>query len=228
MRKIDRLFEIVQLLRGRRLRTAQYLAGQIGVSTRTIYRDIQGLTASGVPIEGERGVGYLIQQPIELPPLHFTPLELQTIKFGLDFAKAAADPEMENAAQEVLLKINDVLPMSVLEENAMPLMRVYFKTSDKDKAIISKIRLAMVERFKLKLDYVNADDESSQRVVRPLGLEYWGKIWTLTTWCELRDDFRVFRLDRILNCDILDEVFAAERGKKFEDYLESVNEKSRS
>ena len=102
MRKIDRLFEIVQLLRGRRLRTAHYLAAQIGVSKRTIYKDIQGLMASGVPIEGERGVGYLIQQPIELPPLHFTPLELQTIRFGLDFAKAAVDPEMANAAQEVL------------------------------------------------------------------------------------------------------------------------------
>ena len=124
------------------------------------------------------------------------------------------------------MKINDVLPMGMREEDAKPLMRVYFKTSEPDKAIISTIRLAMAERFKLRLDYVNADDENSQRVVRPLGLEYWGKIWTLTTWCELRDDFRVFRLDRILNCAVLDEVFLAERGKRFEDYLELVNEKN--
>ncbi|PCI88152.1 MAG: hypothetical protein COB24_03400 [Hyphomicrobiales bacterium] len=87
--------------------------------------------------------------------------------------------------------------------------------------------LAIVERFKLKLDYVNADDENSQRTVRPLGLEYWGEIWTLTTWCELRSDFRVFRLDRILNCGVLDEVFAVEHGEIFEDYWKLVNEKNK-
>lgn len=100
MRKVDRLFEIIQLLRGKRLRTAGFIAAELGVSQRTIYRDIAGLMASGIPIEGERGVGYLISQPIELPPLHFTPLELKSLRLGVDMVKAISDIELAAAAEE--------------------------------------------------------------------------------------------------------------------------------
>ena len=96
MRKIDRLFEIVQMLRGQRLRTAEFIADKLGVSVRTVYRDIQGLMASGVAIEGERGVGYMIIQSIELPPLSFTPLELQAVKLGIEMVCAAADEPRAN------------------------------------------------------------------------------------------------------------------------------------
>jgi len=143
MRKIDRLFEIVQILRGQRLRTAEFIAQKLGVSVRTVYRDIQGLMASGVAIEGERGVGYIIRQPIELPPLHFSPLELQAIQLGIDMVRAIADEEVAAAAKEVELKIRDVLPPSSRHSSRQPLAHIYFQSDTKTLKFLPDLRRAL-------------------------------------------------------------------------------------
>ncbi len=224
MRKVDRLFEIIQLLRGQRLRTAEYISAQLGVSVRTVYRDIQGLMASGVPIEGERGIGYMVRQPIELPPLHFTPLELQAIQLGINMVKAVADKEVAAAAKEVELKIRDVLPDTSRSTTHPPIAHIYFHSDPKTLRHLPMLRKALEAKQVASLRYRNEAAATSKRCVRPLGLEYWGKFWTLTAWCELRKDVRVFRLDRILKCEVLERYFKSEKGKTYQDYLNQLDQ----
>ena len=222
MRKVDRLFEIIQLLRGKRLRTAEFIAGHLGVSIRTVYRDIQGLIASGVPIEGERGIGYLVRQPIELPPLHFSSLELQTIQLGISMVKAIADQEVAAAAKEVEIKIRDVLPDSHLNSPRPPLAHIYFQSDKKTLQYLPLLRLAIEKKYIAQIKYSSESKKNSVRHIRPLGLEYWGKFWTLTAWCDLREDFRIFRLDRIVKCNLTEQHFKIERGKTYQDYLKQL------
>lgn len=223
MRKVDRLFEILQLLRGQRMRTADFIANELGVSVRTIYRDIQGLMASGVPIEGERGVGYIIQQPIELPPLHFTPLELQALQLGIKMVSATADGDMAKAADEASLKILDASP----EGDSRPKRQqsathVYFRSDETSRRFLALLRDAVEVQKRVEIVYHVEGREPMTRQVRPLGLEYWGKVWTLTAWCEIRQDFRVFRIDRIENCRETGAHFTSEKGKTYQDYLAQI------
>lgn len=224
MRKIDRLFEIVQLLRGQRLRTAEFISEKLGVSVRTVYRDIHGLMASGVPIEGERGIGYVIRQSIELPPLHFTPLELQAIQLGINMVKAVADHDVAAAAKEVALKIQDALPTKDRGKTYAPLARIYFESDPKTLEYLPTLRHSLEKKQVVQLQYRNEKGKATSRQIWPLGLEYWGKCWTLTAWCELRKDFRVFRLDRISKCETIDRCFKAEKGKTYQDYLKQLEE----
>jgi predicted DNA-binding transcriptional regulator YafY len=224
MRKIDRLFEIIQLMRGQRLRTAGFISEKLGVSVRTVYRDIHGLIASGVPIEGERGIGYVIRQSIELPPLHFTPLELQAIQLGISMVKAVADNDVAAAAEEVSLKIQDALPTKVRGKTYAQIAHIYFKSDAKTRDVLGKLRGALDEKNKVVINYTNEVKKKSCRTIRPLGLEYWGKVWTLTAWCELLDDFRAFRIDRIKSWEITGEVFKDESGKTYRDYLANFSE----
>ena len=130
MRKVDSLFEILHLLRGRRLRTAAFVADELSVSVRTIYSDIQGLMASGVPIEGKPGIGYIIRQSLELPPLKFTPLELKALQLGIKMVSSTADDEIANAANEASIKILDVFS-STQPNSESPLSYVYFESDTK-------------------------------------------------------------------------------------------------
>ena len=224
MRKIDRLFEIVQLLRGKRLRTAAFIADELGVSVRTIYRDIQGLMASGVPIEGEPGIGYIIRQSIELPPLKFTPLELKALQLGIKMVSATADDEISDAANEASIKILDALS-NAQPNSESPLAYVYFESDTKTRENLAILRDALSEKFKIALSYSDEKSVVSKRIIRPLGLEYWGKVWTLTSWCELRNDFRVFRVDRMKECKLTDAKFRDEKGKTYQDYLKGIEHK---
>lgn len=225
MRKVDGLFEIIQLLRGQRFRTAEFISEKLGVSVRTVYRDIQGLMASGVLIEGERGIGYVIRQPIELPPLHFTLLELQAIQLGINMVKAVADHDVAAAAQEVALKIQDALPTKDRGNTYAPIAHIYFESDAKTREVLAKLRGALDKKNKTRLNYITEAKNKSFRTVRPLGLEYWGNVWTMTAWCELRDDFRVFRIDRIESCDIMEDIFKNETGKTYRDYLGKFSER---
>ena len=117
MRQVDRLFQIIQLLRGRRIRTAAFLADQLEVSVRTIYRDIQGLMASGVPIQGEAGMGYIIQQPLDLAPLKLTANEVKALEFSVALALATAEKDIARAAQEAMVKIHDASAYMPLDDH---------------------------------------------------------------------------------------------------------------
>lgn len=228
MRRADRLFDIVQILRGARLRTAQEIADRLEVSVRTVYRDIDALVATGVPIEGERGVGYVLRGTLLLPPLAFTQAELEGLALGARFVEAWADPELAAAAREALVKIDAVLPEARRGEiwrDAVNVRSPALITAAN--AQLPLFRQAIRQRRKMQLNYRSAAEALTGRVIRPLAIEAWGHAWTATAWCELREDFRMFRLDRIVEANILDEIFKPEKGRTLADYMKRLREEGR-
>jgi predicted DNA-binding transcriptional regulator YafY len=220
MRRADRLFQIVQYLRGGRLVTARTLGERLEVSERTIYRDIADLVSSGVPIDGEAGVGYILRSGFDLPPLMFTRDELTALTLGARFVKAWGGAELARAAEEALVKIEAVLPereKRMLEETA--LFAIAFGMSDSTRGVIDRLDAAIRAQKRLHIAYEALNEEVSERDVRPLGLYYWGKTWTLAAWCELRADFRSFRADRISGMTECGDTFRHEPGKTLKDYL---------
>ncbi|WP_109311750.1 YafY family protein [Ruegeria sp. AU67] len=219
MRRSDRLFDIIQILRDGRLHRAQDIADRLEVSVRTIYRDMDTLVASGVPVEGERGVGYMVREQITLPPLNLTPAELEALNLGMAIVAEAADPDLKAAATSLADKIDAVLPTQVVAEADSWKFAVYpFADAARGLAHMAPIRAAIKSRQKLRLSYRRIDGVLTDRVIRPLHMEYWGRVWTLTAWCELRQGFRVFRIDLIETNLPLPEVFADEPGKSLSDY----------
>lgn len=208
MRRADRLFQIVQILQGRRLTTARQLAERLEVSERTVYRDIQDLMMSGVPIDGEAGVGYALAQGFHLPPLMFTVDEIEALSIGARMLKAWAGRKLAASADDALAKIETVLPRRRRQELREP--RV-FAPGFPDVAGYSQrfdqLRDAINARHKVRIGYHKLDGSRSERVLRPLGLVFWGNVWTLAAWCELREDYRTFRVDRIETCEATGEGF---------------------
>ena len=219
MRRTDRLFEIIQILRDGKLHRAQDIAAQLEVSTRTIYRDMDTLVASGVPVEGERGVGYLVREQIPLPPLTLTPAELEALNLGMAIVAEAADADLKAAAQSLAAKVDAVLPTEVIAEADAWKFAVYpFADVARGFAHMPTLRAAIKSRQKLALRYRRLDGTLTDRTIRPLHMEYWGRVWTLTAWCETRGDFRVFRVDLIEEVRALPELFLDEPGKTLADY----------
>ncbi len=220
MRRTDRLFDLVGVLRDGRLHKAVDLADQLGVSMRTIYRDMETLQASGIPVEGERGVGYLLTAPITLPPLNLTLTELEALHLGMAVVAEAADPELQGAARTLAAKIDAVVP----EDRTAPPsgwgFAVYpFADAARGFTHMPTLRGAIRARQKIRISYQSLSDATSERVIRPLQMEYWGRVWTVTAWCELREDFRMFRVDRMLAVDPQPELFRDEPGKTLDDYM---------
>lgn len=220
MRRADRLFQIVQYLRGGRLCTARSLAERLEVSERTIYRDIADLMATGVPIEGEAGVGYVMRAGFEMPPLMFSDEEVVALVAGARMIGAWGGAAMALAAKEAVVKIEAVLPdrlrarAGAVHVHALRLSEI----NPADQARIDQLEAACQARIRLSLSYQDASGTASKRQVRPLGLWFWGKAWTLVAWCELRDDFRAFRIDRIDQMQELD-TFRPEPGKSMTAYI---------
>lgn len=214
MRRADRLFQIVQYLRGGRLTTARTLAERLEVSERTIYRDVADLIGSGVPIDGAAGIGYLMRSGYDLPPLMFTRAEIAALVAGARMVRSFGGADMALAAEEALTKIAAVLPEALRDRPS----GVAIHASDAgalsgaDRAMIDRLDRATETRMALRLSYRDADGEATTRTVRPLGLWFWGKVWTLIAWCELRQDFRMFRIDRIASAEEM-APFRLERDK---------------
>ncbi|MEP3637824.1 MAG: YafY family protein [Paracoccaceae bacterium] len=223
MRRTDRLFEIIQILRDGHLHRANDIAEKLEVSMRTIYRDMETLQASGVPVEGERGVGYMVTTPISLPPLNLTVAELEALNLGMAIVAEAADADLKAAANSLAAKIDAVLPERVTSAAEAWKFAVYpFQDAARGFSHMSTLRAAIRARQKLRLVYHSKDDRITTRIIRPLHMEYWGRVWTLTAWCETRDAFRVFRVDLIQSAHALPELFADEPGKNFQDYMDSL------
>lgn len=219
MRRTDRLFDIIQILRDGKLHRAQDIADRLEVSVRTIYRDMDTLVASGVPVEGERGVGYMVREQITLPPLNLTTAELEALNLGMAIVAEAADTDLKAAAQSLADKIDAVLPTQVVAEADSWKFAVYpFADAARGLVHMAPIRAAIKSRQKLHLSYRRIDGVLTERTIRPLHMEYWGRVWTLTAWCELRNGFRVFRIDLIEAVSPLPEIFADEPGKRLSDY----------
>ncbi len=225
MRRADRLFQIVQHLRGGRLVTAAMLAERLEVSERTIYRDIADLQTNGVPIDGEAGVGYLMREGFDLPPLMFSRDEVVALVAGARLIRAWGGAAMARAAEEALIKITGVLPAN--EQRRPDQIEIHAIAEEMTPAVrarIDELEKAVENRRRLKLDYADAEERLTKRVVRPLGLWFWGKVWTLIAWCELREDFRMFRLDRIAGLTDQNAPFKPERGKTLADFYRLMEE----
>ena len=220
MKRTDRLFDLILTLRDGRLHRAEDLAAALKVSVRTIYRDMDTLVLSGVPVAGERGLGYMMTAPITLPPLNLTLTELEALHLGMAVVGEAGDDELKQAAKTLSSKIDAVLP----EDRSTPPsgwgFAVYpFQDAAAGFRFMPQIRKAIRSRQKLEVTYADEQGNRTERVIRPLQMEYWGRVWTAACWCELRQDFRVFRIDRIRSLKVMAELFVEEQGKSLADYI---------
>jgi predicted DNA-binding transcriptional regulator YafY len=222
MRRTDRLFELLQFFRGGRLRRGEELAARLGVSLRTVYRDIETLIASGIPIEAERGVGYILRQPIFLPPLTLTMAELEALNLGMRLAAATADDETGVAAQSLLDKIDAVLPSHLPRSDTKWSFAVYQGRKKESLDALPKLRAAIKGRLRTSIRYISLDEQASERWIRPLQVAFWGQVWTCAAWCEQRNDFRAFRVDRIMSCSAGPETFPLESEKSLAAYLAKI------
>ena len=220
MRRADRLFEIIQILRTRQLTRARDLAEKLEVSERTIYRDVADLMATGVPIDGEAGLGYVLRGGFDLPPLMFNEQEVEALILGARIVESWTDDELADAAGNVISKVEAVLPDRLrrhMEETALLApSRHYFEPI---KFELGDLRRALRSKLKVHFRYVDAEEQSTERSVRPLAVAFFGPVWLLAGWCELRDDFRSFRLDRMSGFAVLNEKFRDERGKTLHDLI---------
>jgi predicted DNA-binding transcriptional regulator YafY len=221
MRRADRLFQIVQILRRRRLTTARQLAEQLCISERTVYRDVRDLIASGVPVEGEAGVGYRLRG-FELPPLMFSREEVEALVLGARIVQSWTDPELARAAAEALAKIEAALPRDrshLVQETLLFAPDEHFRVEISiDLAVL---RQAVREQRRLRFQYTDAAGLSTLRMVRSLALSFYGPIWLLAGWCELRESFRTFRLDRMRDLEVLEHV-PPEPGRTLQDFMAMV------
>jgi len=219
MRRTDRLFEIVQLFRGGQLLLARDIANTLEVSVRTVYRDIDTLITSGIPIEGERGVGYILRAPIFLPPLNISNDELEALHMGMKVIQNTADDKMGQAAKRLLDKVDAVLPNDRQGRSHLDHLSVY--TSDLKPILpyLAHVKRAVEKRHVIDLAYSSLSGLISHRRIRPLQVEYWGTAWTCAAWCELRNDFRAFRIDLIQGWQPTGQQFSGEEGKMYSDYI---------
>ncbi len=213
MRRAERLLQLLQILRRhRRPVTGEAIAQELEVSLRTVYRDIASLIADRVPIRGEAGVGYVLGEGFDLPPLMFTPDELEAVMLGLRWVARRGDQQLSRAAQDTVSKIGAVLP-----ERLRPFLfdaglllppgeRVIQDTVD-----VAQLRNAIREGRKVQLFYRAEDGKGTQRVVWPIAVAYIDAQRLILAWCELRQAFRSFRTDRMASAEVLDEKYPARR-----------------
>ncbi len=227
MRRADRLFEIVQILRSRRLTTARYLAETLEISERTVYRDIRDLLGAGVPLRGEAGVGYALEKGYDLPPLMFTNEEIEALTLGARVVRSWADPALAEAAEKALFKIDAVLPKAMKGRiETLPLYAVNFAPAPQTAERLVQLRAAVRDKRIVEMDYRSAKDEVTKRTVRPLCLTFFAPLWMLSAWCELREGFRNFRLDRIEGIKVSDSLFVDDPGKTLADFFAQVKAES--
>lgn len=229
MRRADRLFAIIQLMRRKPTLRARDLAEALEVSERTVYRDIRDLMSSGVPIEGEAGVGYVLRAGFDLPPLMFNEAEIEALVLGARIVESWADAELAVAATDVIAKIEAVIPEGLRGYMAnTALLAPSVHHMEPIAFDIAEMRRAIRSQLKVHFCYADVLRQRSERTVRPLSLAYFGPVWLLAAWCELRDDFRTFRLDRMRDFAVLEERFRSERGKTLHDFLKRPQTWTRS
>ena len=223
MRRADRLFQIIQILRRhRRAVPAEALAQELEVSVRTVYRDMAELIGRRVPIEGAAGLGYLLREGFDLPPLMFTEDELDALLLGTRIVQSWGDPELGRAAADVLAKVAAVLPERIRPRVASLALAAPPSGRRPEIAVdMARLRRWMREERKIRMAYLDLKDSVTVRLVRPMNLAFFPPVWLLLGWCELRRDFRSFRVDRIAELEFLDERFPQEPGRRLVDYLKA-------
>ncbi len=222
-RRADRLFQIVQMLRGRRLATAAMLAERLGVSERTIYRDIRDLSLSGIPVEGEAGIGYRLDAHFDAPPLMFSAHEVEALIAGMRLLKTWGGGALAGAAESAQEKLIAALPHERrITAETSRIFAPDFGGRDAVRAFFDQMHTAIIKRHVLRIDYADEQSRHSRRNVQPLGLFFWGQVWLLGAWCEKRRDYRCFRLDRCQQVEILDRSFVESPERSLNGFLRSV------
>ncbi len=227
MRKAERLFQILTILRGRRtVITALKLADLLEVSERTIYRDMQTLSLSGMPIESEAGVGYKLKANFTIPPLMFDEKELEALLLGARMVESWSGQVMAKAAKSALTKIHAVLPEQLHQSHVQK--PEWLIVPDIDDGVSSQFSDQIGEAIKkswvLNIRYQREDKAISQRLIWPLGLLFWGNKWTLVAWCQLRAAYRMFRLDRIIELELTHFVFQQSDNCNLQHYIQQCAE----
>ncbi len=224
MRKADRLFRIVEYLKARRtVVTAKKIAEDLEVSPRTIYRDIADLMTSGIPIYGEAGVGYILKPDHKVQPLMFKAEEIDALMLGAQMVKTWGDKGLAQSASQAIDKLTAVFPESLQKELEQTfLFSLPSKNEVKINIDFTALRRAIRSKNKLEFIYEDEKNQKTTRTVRPLCLVFFSPVWLLLAWCEKRNDFRNFRIDRIKELTISDETFIEEKGKRTQDYCDAL------
>ena len=215
MRRADRLFRIVEHLKARReVVTGEELAAEMEIGVRTIYRDVADLRSSGVPIFGEAGVGYLLSRDYVVRPLMFDVDELDALSLGAQMVESWGDAALARSARRALDKITAVLPEALADDADRSAAYACASRSKPPIAIdLASLRGAIRSKHVVEIRYTDESGTESQRRIRPLCLVFIAPVWLVAAWCEARNDFREFRVDRITNMQVLDERFRDEKGK---------------
>lgn len=221
MRRSDRLFDIIQLLRtARGPLTAAALAAELEVNVRTVYRDVATLQARRVPIEGAAGIGYVLRRGFDLPPLMFTADEIEAIAVGARMLARTGDEGLRHAAGSVLSKVTAVLPDRLRAQLADPPVFVSASGAPVPEAVdLSEVRQAIRDERKLRIAYTDGIGAHTQRVIWPIAMAYYVEATLIAGWCELRCDYRHFRADRITSLTVLDEPYPSDNGRLVAEWM---------
>ncbi len=227
MRRADRLFQIIQILRrSRRPITAQKISLELNISVRSIYRDVTDLIGQGVPIRGEAGVGYVLDRQYDMPPLMLTPDELEAAVLGAQWVAERGDPALAGAARDLLSKISSAVPQRLRIFITEPTIGTPANdASAPDGLDLARTRSWIRHGRKLQIRYRSEDGRETERVIWPVILGYAERVRLLAAWCELRKDFRHFRTDRIVMAEFLDEVHGVGFGelkRRWEHYMQTT------
>ncbi|OJU17953.1 MULTISPECIES: YafY family protein [unclassified Sphingomonas] len=209
MRRADRLFQIIQILRrSTRPVTAGEIARELEVSQRTVYRDVADLIAQRVPIQGEAGFGYILDDAFDMPPLMLTPDEIEAAVLGAQWVAGRGDPVLANAARDLIAKITSVVPERLRPFIADPAIAARpSRTPVPDGIDLARTREWIREGRKIRIDYRDERGDHSLRVIWPVIVGFFDEKRMLAAWCELRQDFRHFRADRVITAEFLDQRF---------------------
>lgn len=199
------------LRRHRRPVTAEHLAGELSVSVRTIYRDVQTLVGMGAPIEGEAGIGYILRAGFFLPPLMFDEDELEALVLGARWVQQQGDPGLATAANNAIAKIAAAAPKDLRDNIADTGLWAWRNPNAETPPVLGPIREAIRRERKLKIDYAGENAEPTCRVIWPIALAFNERTRLVAAWCELRDGFRHFRTDRIVTLTVTEERFPTRR-----------------
>jgi predicted DNA-binding transcriptional regulator YafY len=213
MRRTERLFQIIQILRRARAPvTAGAMASELETSLRTVYRDVAELLAQRVPIRGEAGVGYMLDQGFDMPPLMLTPDEIEAAVLGANWVAARGDPDLTRAARDLMAKIGAVIPEHLRPFLIDGTLTTPQRTVVPDALDVARVRGAIRSQTKVILTYCDENGRETRRTVWPIAVGYYEMVRVIAAWCELREDFRHFRTDRVREAEFLEERYPGRRG----------------
>jgi len=201
--------------------SGEIIARELGISLRTLYRDIASLQAQGAPIEGEPGLGYVLRPGFTLPPLMFSEDEVEALMLGSHWVAENGDPRLAQAAIDVMAKVAAVSPPDRRAQFDNPsLLVVRRKDTDRDR--LAPIRNAIRNERKLTIDYNDQGKTRSRRVIWPFAVGFFEEARVVAAWCELRTDFRHFRLDRIARMVEMDDRYPKRRTVLLKDWRKQM------